>query len=76
MISLGLMQRRIAHPVVDGRLPPTCTAQRDTDLLGERTSLYFSIQRCPAEAGAIEHGFKAEDAVGWVGFHGMIPVRV
>ena len=51
-----LVEHGIAHPVVDGRLSPSCTSGRDLDLLRKRPRFDFPVKGRTAQARQIEHG--------------------
>lgn len=53
----------IAHPSVDGGLAPASAASADMHLPRERAVLDLPVERGPAQAGSIEHGFDPQNSV-------------
>lgn len=76
LLVVHVVENRITHPVVDGRLTPTGAARGDANLFGKRAGLDLPVERRAAEAGAIEHGVEAKNAVGRIGRHGIVLYRV
>lgn len=73
---LGAVEHRIVHPRIDGGFAPTGAARGNANLLGKRAGLDLPVERRAAEAGAIEHGVEAKNAVGRIGRHGIVLYRV
>ena len=69
------VEHRVAHPCIDGGLSPAGAAGGDANLLRERASLDFPVERRAAEASAIEHGVETKNAVGRIGRHGIVRYR-
>jgi hypothetical protein len=73
---IDAIEHWIFHPFIYGRFPPAGAAYRNPDLSWKGAGLHLPVQGCPAEAGTVEHGIEAEDAIGGFGRHGMILVRL
>lgn len=73
---LDAVKHRIVQPIGNRRFAPSHAASGDADLRGKGPLVDLAIQGGAAEAGAVEHGIEAENAVGGIGGHGMILVRV
>lgn len=64
-----LIEHRIAYPGLDRRFPPAGATGADPNILGKGAVLHLPIEGRAAEAGAVEDGVEAEDAVGGTGLH-------
>lgn len=63
---------RPGDPAIDGGLPPACSTGTDPYLPREAPVRHFAIEGRARQAGPIEHGLQAEDAV-WFD-HGILPM--
>ncbi len=64
---------RIGNPSVKLGLLPAAAADAELDLLRKRAFVHFAINSRTGQAGAVEDGLEADDAV-WFG-HGRVSIH-